>query len=209
MNGEDVKALLVRIADVMDENRDALCALDGEIGDADHGIAMSGGFGAVRQAVSEMQGGTPTEVFNTAAKAFLNAVGASSGPLYATALMRAGASVKGKDVIEAGDIAGLVPAMAEGIAHRGKANVGDKTMLDAWQPAADAAQSTDGEPAAALANAADAAETGAEATADMLANLGRSARLGERSLGHKDPGAVSAAIMVRTMATVVAELEEE
>lgn len=209
MNGEDVKALLVRIADVMDENRDELCALDGEIGDADHGIAMSGGFGAVRQAVSEMQGGTPTEVFNTAAKAFLNAVGASSGPLYATALMRAGASVKGKDVIEGGDIAGLVPAMAEGIAHRGKANVGDKTMLDAWQPAADAAQSAGGGPAAALASAADAAEKGAEATADMLAQLGRSARLGERSLGHKDPGAVSAALMVRTMATVVAELEEE
>ena len=98
MNGDDIKGLLCAVADKMEESRDALCALDGEIGDADHGIAMVGGFRAVREAVTPLDGASPTEVLNTAAKAFLNAVGASSGPLYATALMRAGASVKGRDV---------------------------------------------------------------------------------------------------------------
>ena len=201
MDGNTIKAMLVAVADAMDAARDELCALDGEIGDADHGVAMSGGFGAVRTALGEMEGGAPTEVFNTAAKAFLNAVGASSGPLYATAFMRAGAAVKGKDVLEAADASTLVAAMAEGIAHRGKAQRGDKTMLDAWLPAAEAAEAASGKSAAEVFSAAaDAAEAGAEATAEMQATLGRAARLGARSVGHRDPGAVSASMMLRAMA---------
>lgn len=201
MDGNTIKAMLVAVADAMDAARDELCALDGEIGDADHGVAMSGGFGAVRTALGEMEGGAPTEVFNTAAKAFLNAVGASSGPLYATAFMRAGAAVKGKDVLEDADASTLVAAMAEGIAHRGKAQRGDKTMLDAWLPAAEAAEAASGKSAAEVFSAAaDAAEAGAEATAEMQATLGRAARLGARSVGHRDPGAVSASMMLRAMA---------
>ena len=200
MDGAGIKAMLLAVADAMDANRDALCALDGEIGDADHGIAMSGGFGAVRDALGGLaEDAAPTEVFNTAAKAFLNAVGASSGPLYATAFMRAGMAVKGKDVLENSDAGALIAAMAEGIAHRGKAKPGDKTMLDAWAPAAGASQSGSGF-AEVFAAAAEAAEAGAEATAAMEAKLGRAARLGPRSVGHKDPGAVSAAILLRAMA---------
>lgn len=206
MTGDDIKAMMVAVADTMDENRDMLCVLDGEIGDADHGIAMAGGFGAVRQAVAAMEGGLPTEVFNIAAKAFLNAVGASSGPLYATAFMRAGMAVKGKDSLNAEDAPALVAAMAEGIAHRGKANLGDKTMLDAWRPAAEAAAGAAGQPAAmVLAAAADAAAAGAEATEAMQAQLGRAARLGARSVGHRDPGAVSAALMLRAMAAAISD----
>ncbi|MEP2146569.1 MAG: dihydroxyacetone kinase subunit DhaL [Paracoccaceae bacterium] len=189
------------VADAMDAARDDLCALDGKIGDADHGIAMAGGFGAVREAVAAMDGATTTDVFNESAKAFLNAVGASSGPLYATAFMRAGMAVKGKDRLEDGDASRLVVAMAEGIAARGKANVGDKTMLDAWQPAADAATQATGKTAVEVFSlAADAAETGADATTGLEARMGRAARLGARSIGHKDPGAVSAALMLRSMA---------
>ncbi|MCG6885227.1 MAG: dihydroxyacetone kinase subunit L [Silicimonas sp.] len=200
MTGDDIKAMLLAVADAMDAARDELCALDGEIGDADHGIAMSGGFGAVRTALSGMDGGTPTEVFNAAAKSFLNAVGASSGPLYATAFMRAGAAVKGSEVLSDADAPALVEAMAEGISHRGKAEPGDKTMLDAWAPAAEAARAAAGQPAAEVfAAAATAAEKGAEATSQMQAKLGRAARLGARSLGHRDPGAVSAAMMLRAM----------
>ena len=198
MTGDDITAMLLAVADTMDANRDALCALDGEIGDADHGIAMAGGFGAVREALTAMDGGAPTDVLNTAAKAFLNAVGASSGPLYATAFMRAAASVKGKNILDLSDAAGLVAAMAEGIAHRGKANLGDKTMLDAWQPAAAAASGAS--IVEVFTRAADAADAGAEATAEMEAKLGRAARLGARSIGHKDPGAASAALMLRAMA---------
>ena len=201
MNGDDIKAMLLAAADAMDAARDDLCALDGEIGDADHGIAMSVGFGAIRTALGDLNGETPTEVFNAAAKAFLNAVGASSGPLYATAFMRAGAATKGKDVLRDSDVPALVAAMAEGIAHRGKAERGDKTMIDAWGPAAEAAEEAAGQPAAAvLLAAAEAATAGAEATAAMQARLGRAARLGMRSLGHKDPGAVSAALLLHAMA---------
>ena len=200
MTGEDIKAMMVAIADAMDENRDALCALDGEIGDADHGIAMASGFGAVRRAVTSMAGGSPAEVLNAAARAFLSEVGASSGPLYATAFMRAAAAVKGKDFLTDEDVPVIVAAMAEGIKHRGKASPGDKTMLDAWLPAAEAAARAHGSSAAVvLAEAAKAAEEGAEATADMEAKLGRASRLGSRSVGHKDPGATSAAILLRAM----------
>ena len=203
MDGQTIKAMMLAVANVMDANRDMLCALDGQIGDADHGIAMAGGFGAVRDALADFNG-TPTDAFNTTAKAFLNAVGASSGPLYATAFMRAGMAVKGKDTLDDADAATMIAAMAEGIAHRGKANVGDTTMLDAWQPAADAAQAAGGESfGGILRAAAKAAETGADATADLEAKLGRAARLGARSIGHKDPGAVSAAMMLRAMSNAV------
>jgi len=204
MNGSEIRVMLVAVADAMEANRDHLCALDGMIGDADHGIAMAGGFNAVRTALVALeQGAAPTLVFNTAAKAFLNAVGASSGPLYATALMRAGATLKGKKSWDDADAPGLIEAMAEGIAHRGKATVGDKTMLDAWAPAARAAQAVKGQTAGQVFGAAAAAaEVGAEATKGMKAKLGRAARLGERSVGHIDPGAASAAILLRAWASV-------
>ena len=196
--------MFAAMADAMDENRDALCKLDGEIGDADHGIAMAGGFGAVRKAVAELpDSATPTEVMNAAAKSFLSAVGASSGPLYATAFMQGAAAVKGKAELVAEDIAPILAAMAEGIAFRGKASPGDKTMLDAWIPAAEAANRATGDAATILTAAAEAAETGAEATKDMQASMGRAARLGERAIGHKDPGAASAALLIRAMAAAL------
>lgn len=202
MTGDDVKAMFLAMADAMDAARDELCTLDGVIGDADHGVAMSGGFGAVRSALTDLDAPTPTEVFNTSAKAFLNTVGASSGPLYATAFMRAGAAMKGKETLADDDAPLIVTAMADGIAHRGKAERGDKTMLDAWGPAADAAEAALGQPAASVMRAAaTAAKAGAEATSDMQAKLGRAARLGARSLGHPDPGATSAAMLLDAMAT--------
>lgn len=202
MDGGDITRALVAVADAMSANRDHLCALDGVIGDADHGIAMAGGFKAVRATVEGLDGRpAPTLVFNTAAKAFLNAVGASSGPLYATALMRAGAALKGRDDWGDADAPALVEAMAEGIAQRGKAQAGDKTMLDAWAPAAAAARAAEGSAAQAVfAAAAQAAEAGAETTKNMQAKLGRAARLGARSVGHVDPGAASAAIFLRAWA---------
>lgn len=190
------------IARVMDENRDQLCALDGVIGDADHGIAMQQGFSAVQKALAATDAGSasPTDVFNIAAKSFLNAVGASSGPLYATAMMRAGAALKGKDVVSAEDVAQLIPAMTRGIAERGKAAPGDKTMLDAWHAASERVQSMLGGGAAIMSAAADAADAGAQATKSLEAKMGRAARLGARSVGHIDPGAASAALVIRAMA---------
>jgi dihydroxyacetone kinase-like protein len=196
--------MFAAIADAMSADRDRLCALDGIIGDADHGIAMELGFSAARDAVAALDTGAtdPTTLLNTAAKSFLNAVGASSGPLYATAFMRGAAAVKGKASLDDADAVAMFQAMAKGIQDRGKAEPGEKTMVDAWGPAAQAA----GEAlasgkglAGSLEAAAQAAKAGAEATKAMIAAKGRASRLGERSLGHMDPGAASAVTVIEAM----------
>ncbi len=201
----DVGAMLSAMAAAMRDKRDELCALDGLIGDADHGISMALGFDAVEKALSEtdLAQSDPTGALNIAAKAFLNAVGASTGPLYATAFMRAGAAVKGKADVSSEDVVAMIDAMATGIADRGKAELGDKTMLDVWRPAADAVKSawSQGEGLVlALSSGAEEADRCTEATKAMTARMGRASRLGERSVGHVDPGAASAAILIRVMA---------
>jgi dihydroxyacetone kinase-like protein len=202
------KEMFAAIAAAMDAERDRLCALDGLIGDADHGIAMALGFAAVNDALSALDPSTtdPTTILNTAAKSFLNAVGASCGPLYATAFMRAAAAAKGKAVLDDGDVVTMLQAMAKGIVDRGKAAVGEKTMVDAWVPAADAAvaaQASGKSLAECLSAAVDAARAGAEATKSMIATKGRAARLGERSLGHLDPGAASALVVLESIRKAV------
>ena len=187
---EDLKALFGAFSARMAAERDRLCALDGVIGDADHGIAMEQGMKAAADAAQAAEG-TLQDVFNAAAKGFLNAVGASSGPLYATALLRAGKAAGPRASMPSGELRTLIAAIRDGIVQRGKAEPGQKTMIDAWGPAADAA--ANGQSANAIVTAA---RNGAEATRDMIATVGRAARLGERSLGHPDPGAVSAAILV-------------
>lgn len=193
----DLKNLFVAMAARMTAERDKLCALDGVIGDADHGIAMEQGTKAAADA-AQAADGTLQDVFNAAAKGFLNAVGASSGPLYATALLRAGKAAGPRASMPRDELRAAIAAMREGIAQRGKAEPGQKTMLDAWAPAADAASA--GETADAIAAAA---RRGAEATRDMVAAMGRAARLGERSLGHPDPGAVSAAMLIEEICSAM------
>lgn len=197
-------AMFNAIADTMSAEKERLCALDGVIGDADHGIAMELGFNAVRQALSQIDAlaTEPTAVFNLAAKSFLNAVGASSGPLYATALMRAGAAVKGKQQLSDGDIVAAIQVMAKGIQDRGKAEPGEKTMIDVWHPVSLAIGTAFSEGRSlvdCLDAALSAAKAGAEATKGMTATKGRAARLGERSLGHMDPGAASAVSIIAAM----------
>jgi dihydroxyacetone kinase-like protein len=198
-------AIVAEIAAVMERERDRLCELDGAIGDADHGLAMAGGFRAAREAAQGAEaadGATGAAVLAAAAKAFLSAVGASSGPLYATAMLQGSAALKGSEAIGDAEAFALVEAFAEGIARRGKAEPGDKTMLDAWAPAAEAARAAR-EAGATLADAGqgvvEAARRGAEATRDMVATKGRAARLGERARGHVDPGAASAALVVEAL----------
>jgi dihydroxyacetone kinase-like protein len=204
MNSDRLIAMFGEIAKAIEADKDRLCALDGAIGDADHGIAMALGFAAARDALAGLDPAStdPAAVFNTAARAFLNAVGASSGPLYATAFMRAGAAVKGKSVLTDAQFIEAFQAMAKGIQDRGKAERGDKTMIDAWAPAAEAAgerHAAGGDAAQSLAAAVEAANAGAEATKDMIAAKGRAERLGERSLGHMDPGAASAVVVITAM----------
>jgi dihydroxyacetone kinase-like protein len=204
-------AMLNAVAERMVRERDHLCALDGHVGDADHGVAMAQGFSAVRDALRGLDAHTATisEVFGAAAKSFLNAVGASSGPLYATAFMRAGKLAAGRAAMPLDEAPLLLAAMAEGVRDRGKAEIGDKTMIDAWAPAARAVEDAraNGLSLTETLDAARAAATaGAEATKAMIAQKGRAARLGERSRGHVDPGAASAAMIVETMADMLGDL---
>ncbi|OBY06933.1 dihydroxyacetone kinase subunit L [Rhizobium leguminosarum bv. trifolii] len=201
---EDLQRLFAGIAEDIAAERDHLCELDGAIGDGYHGLAMDAGCQAAAKAVGELDAGiAPTTAFNVAAKAFLNAVGASSGPLYATAFMRAGAAAKGKQTLSDDDFLSVFAAMAQGIQERGKAEPGEKTMVDAWKPAADAALDArrSGKPLPQCFEAAErAARTGCEATSNMTATKGRASRLGDRVIGHIDPGAASAVIIISAMA---------
>lgn len=207
LTAANLRNLFQAIGDAIEADKGRLSELDGVIGDADHGVTMSIGFTAVNEALAKLDAAAdPTTVFNTAAKSFLNAVGASSGPLYGTAFMRAGAAVKGKATIDRDALADCIAAMAKGMQDRGKAERGEKTMMDAWLPAADAVQAAKarGDDAVACLEAAvSAAAEGAEATKTMLATKGRASRLGERALGHMDPGAASAVTILKAMTEAV------
>jgi phosphoenolpyruvate---glycerone phosphotransferase subunit DhaL len=193
------------ISESIEDTKDRLSELDGAIGDADHGITMSIGFQAVKSELGrrDLEGLAPAEVMNLAATAFLNSVGASTGPLYATGFRRAGQALKDATAATLEAQASLISGIAAGVRERGKGQRGDKTMLDAWIPAAEAAaeanrRSTGAEEMwrAVLA----AAEAGAASTCSMVAARGRAARLGERALGHVDPGAASAVVILKAMA---------
>jgi phosphoenolpyruvate---glycerone phosphotransferase subunit DhaL len=200
----DLARLFRELASTIAAARDELCRLDGVIGDADHGIAMEQGFGAASKAIDALPAqASLADQLNAAAKGFLNAVGASSGPLYATAFMRAAKVAGARQELPLPEAPGLIVAMAEGIRSRGKAEVGEKTMVDVWAPVAAAIEQgmADGLPVSELmAHVREAATAGAESTKSMVASKGRSARLGERSLGHIDPGAASAAIVLNVIA---------
>ena len=202
ISSKDLIRTFVAVADAIEADRDRLCELDGVIGDADHGVTMTIGFSAVTTALKGLHAATvdPTTVFNTVAKSFLNAVGASSGPLYATAFMRAGSIVKGLPTLDRDAMVAVVAAMARGIQDRGKAERGDKTMLDAWLPAAEAAVAGNKDLKACLGEALIAASIGAEATKTMVASKGRASRLGARALGHMDPVAASAVTILKAFA---------
>lgn len=199
-----ISKMFHRISMEIEAEKDRLSDLDGAIGDADHGITMSLGFMAVNGELAklDLDHMLPSEVFTAAASAFLNAVGASTGPLYATAFRRAAQALKQDERLSPAGQAAIVEAMATGIRERGKGQRGDKTMLDAWLPATEAAVTARARAAGARemwGRILEAAETGANATRSMVATRGRAARLGERSLGHIDPGAASAVIILRAM----------
>ncbi|WP_271023023.1 dihydroxyacetone kinase subunit DhaL [Rhizobium sp. RCAM05973] len=193
-----------RISIAINAGKDHLSELDGAIGDADHGITMSLGFMAVNAELTKLDLAQtlPSEIFAVAASAFLDAVGASTGPLYATGFRRASQALKSDESLSPACQAMIVDEMRAGIQQRGKGQRGDKTMLDAWIPAAEAAVNASArslDVAGMWNGILEAAEAGANSTSSMVAARGRAARLGERSLGHIDPGAASAVIILRAM----------
>lgn len=204
VHGNDARLLsrmFNKISDAMAKEKDYLTELDEAIGDADHGITMSLGFSAVASELSrsDLDSMTAAEVMAAAATTFLDAVGASTGPLYATGFLHASDRMNAHRPLDAAGQVAMLRAITTGIQQRGKGMRGDKTMLDAWMPAADAAEARSGEPGHIWSSACEAGELGAKATQSMIALRGRAARLGERSLGHIDPGAASAVVILKAM----------
>jgi dihydroxyacetone kinase len=198
------RQMMRNVGSVIVAQKDWLSELDGIIGDGDHGVTMEIGWIAVSRALDSAPSDETIEgTCKRMAKAFLDAVGASSGPLYATAFLRAGTAVGGRLNLDADALANWIAAASQGIRDRGRAEPGDKTMVDAWAPAADAALQAAGSGASTLeviVQATAGAKHGMEKTADIAAKRGRSAKLGERSLGHIDPGAASSYLTLRAMA---------
>ena len=210
-----IDAWLRLAADRLHERAAALTALDQAIGDGDHGTNMDRGFSAIRALLDAgpPEGDEPRAVagarLRTAGRTLISTVGGAAGPLYGTALMRAGATVaESSPETRAGEvIVAALDAAIAGIQQLGKAMPGEKTMLDALVPSADAgrtAVAADKDAADVTAAMAETAEAGAIATIPMLATKGRASYLGERSMGHQDPGATSSALLLRALADAAA-----
>jgi dihydroxyacetone kinase-like protein len=197
------------------EEASALTVLDQKIGDGDHGINMDRGFAAIlamldaREAPDDgtTDAAASADLLRQAGKTLISTVGGASGPLYGTAFLRGAAAIAGDHPSPAGAFVAGLEAAAGGIAALGKASEGEKTMLDALFPAARAARAAldgGGDLQAVTAAARDAAAEGATATIPLLATKGRASYLGERSIGHQDPGATSSALLLETLAATAA-----
>jgi dihydroxyacetone kinase-like protein len=190
---------------VFAENRQQLTELDSAVGDGDFGISLDRGFTAVQAELSANPPADLRSVFQNAATVLIRTMGGTSGPLLGTFFLRAAAACAGKSELAPGDVVALFQAGVDGIQQRGKAALGDKTMLDALLPAVDAmrgALEAGNGLAEILDRGAAAAEAGMQATTTMQARKGRGSYLGDRSVGHQDPGATGAHLLLKTAAEV-------
>lgn len=200
LNAAWAVAWIRRAQVVLAENRMELIDLDRAIGDGDHGENMDRGFKAV---VAKLDAGETevSGVLKLVAATLMSTVGGASGPLYGTAFLRAAKAAEGD--LDSNGVVAVIAGALEGIVARGKATTGEKTMVDAWTPALAAAKEAAAAgvgPAETFRKAANAAEAGAEATIPMQATKGRASYLGERSIGHQDPGATSTALILAAAA---------
>jgi len=205
VRSQDLLTWLDSLQQAYAENKDRLTELDSAIGDADHGTNMDRGFTAVKAELPAIESAGLQSILQSVATILIRKVGGASGPLYGTFFLRAGAACDGKSELDAAALVAIFAAGIEGIQQRGKAAPGDKTMLDALLPALDAMRRSlrDGAGLAAiLARGAEAAEAGMSATIPMQARKGRASYLGPRSVGHQDPGATSAWLLLKAAASL-------
>ena len=199
----DLATWVRRSAALIAEHAEELTDLDAAIGDADHGTNMKRGLAAA-EAVQAGSFASADALLKKVGTTLVSTVGGASGPLYGTFFLRAGGAVAGLEVLDAQALAGALEAGVGGLAARGRATTGEKTMLDAWSPALEALRAHPGDLAAGVAAAAQAAAEGREATKPMVATKGRASYLGERSVGHIDPGAASTVLLLTALDDVVA-----
>ena len=203
----DLDAWVRRFAALVSENKDYLTELDAAIGDADHGSNLDRGMKAAVAALDELGPTATGPLFSKVGMTLVSTVGGASGPLFGTLFLRMGTSLGDAESADPGQIAAALRAGLDGVEARGKAQPGDKTMYDALAPAVDALDLAVGEGAdlsEGLGRARDAAAEGRDATIPMLARKGRASYLGERSVGHQDPGATSVSLLLQAAAETLA-----
>ena len=209
MNADTVQRWLEEAAASLHEQRDYLTQLDAAIGDADHGINMDRGFTGVVEKLDEVDGPVPPgRLLTTAGGTLVSTVGGASGPLWGTALRRAGRALGDADEFGSDELAAALDAALDGVVELGAAQEGEKTMVDAFAPAVRSLRERlDGGAslADAVQSAFEASEDGMRATVPLRATKGRASYLGERSIGHQDPGATSAALLIAALAEAAGE----
>jgi dihydroxyacetone kinase-like protein len=199
---EQIVGWLEASAAVLMENKEYLTQLDSAIGDADHGINMARGFTKVLEKLPTVSDTDIGNILKTIGMTLISSVGGASGPLYGTFYMRSGMAIGAKQTLSGEDLYQLLKTGVDGVIQRGRAQPGDKTMVDAWLPALDAlraALDNTGDEVAAVAAAVKAAEQGMKDTIPLQARKGRASYLGERSIGHQDPGATSSYLILNAL----------
>jgi dihydroxyacetone kinase-like protein len=195
---------MTRFAAEVAENRSYLTKLDGAIGDGDHGTNMDRGMKKALERLEATDGDDIGASLKAVGMALVSSVGGAAGPLYGTLFLQMGQATAGRSELDLAGFTEALDAGVQGVIKRGKAEPGDKTMLDALGPALDALRSAGGDDVGgALEQAAEAAREGMEATVPMVARKGRASYLGERSAGHQDPGATSSHLLLKTAAEAV------
>lgn len=199
---------LMRCGDVFTQQRDFLTRLDTEIGDADHGLNMNRGFNKVVEKLPSVADKDIGFILKNTGMTLLSSVGGASGPLFGTFFIRAAQAANAKQNLDLAELHQLMQEGVDGVVMRGKAEPGDKTMCDAWWAVVDSlGQSVEQQlgVAEALQRASERAEQAVESTITMQARKGRASYLGERSIGHQDPGATSVMLMMKTLAEVAGQ----
>jgi dihydroxyacetone kinase-like protein len=206
VNKEQIIKWLQAIGHVMEANKEFLTQLDAAIGDADHGINMERGFKKVNSQLSAVVDKDIGSILKSTGMALISSVGGASGPLYGTLFLRAGTAASGKNELNTTELADVLNAGLLGVIERGKAEVGDKTMVDALTPAVEAFEQAAADSmgiAEALRRTETAAEQGMKDTIPLIARKGRASYLGERSIGHQDPGATSVYLILKALHDIV------
>ncbi|EKV57481.1 dihydroxyacetone kinase subunit DhaL [Brachyspira hampsonii] len=202
-NNTKIKEWLINLSLIYDENKDYLTKLDADIGDADHGINMSRGFGFVRDALNKDENSQISAIFKQTATLLIKNVGGASGPLYGTFFLNASIVSANKEELTLKDITEIFNKGINAISALGKSKEGEKTMLDTLFPAFNAMKENNENIEDFKSKVLISAENGMKSTIDMIATKGRASYLGERSAGHQDPGATSSFMMIKELINIL------